>query len=298
MKLTFTRNPLINAAATLMMTGTLMASATAVAAERLDLDVYNAGPNSFHVNATLVTGETEALLIDTGFTKADALRIAAKVLDSGKPLKTIFISQADPDFYFGAEVLKQQFPDARVITTPAVREVIEKKMQGKIGFWGPKLGANAPVSPVLPEIYEGDSLTLDGHVIEIRGTEGPLAHRPYLWIPDNQTILGDIAVFSNLHLWTADTQTDAELDAWTEQLETMLALNPETVIPGHMAAGSDLTSSSIEYSQEYLANFRRAVEASDTSEQVKAAMTGHYPDAGLGIALDIGAKVHTGEMQW
>ena len=78
----------------------------------------------------------------------------------------------------------------------------------------------------------------------------------------------------------------------------MLALDPETVIPGHMAAGSDLTASSIEYSKEYLANFRRAVADSDTSEQVKAAMTGHYPNAGLGIALDIGAKVHTGEMQW
>ena len=150
MKFTLTSNPLFKTAATLMMTGAVLASATAGAAERLALDLYNAGPGSFHVNATLVTGETEALLIDTGFTKADALRIAAKVLDSGKPLKTIFISQADPDFYFGAEVLKQQFPDARVITTAAVREVIEKKMQGKVGFWGPKLGANAPVSPLLP----------------------------------------------------------------------------------------------------------------------------------------------------
>ncbi|TCK09206.1 MBL fold metallo-hydrolase [Marinobacterium mangrovicola] len=298
MKFTLTSNPLFKTAATLMMTGAVLASATAGAAERLELDVYNAGPGSFHVNATLVTGETEALLIDTGFTKADALRIAAKVLDAGKPLKTIFISQADPDFYFGAEVLKQQFPEARIITTAAVAEAIEKKMQGKVGYWGPKLGANAPVSPVLPEVYEGDTLTLDGHVIEIRGTEGILAHRPYLWIPGNQAILGDLAVFSNLHLWTADTQTDAELDAWTAQLESMLALNPETVIPGHMAAGSDLTAGSIEYSKEYLANFRRAVAESETSEQVKDAMTGQYPEAGLGIALDIGAKVHTGEMQW
>lgn len=64
----------------------------------MTLQVYNAGPNSFHVNAVLVAGKTEAVLLDTGFTRADALRIAAMVLDSGKTLKTIYISQADPDF--------------------------------------------------------------------------------------------------------------------------------------------------------------------------------------------------------
>lgn len=68
------------------------------------------------------------MVVDTGFTKADALRIAAKVLDSGKELKTIFISQADPDYYFGAEVLHGLFPEAKILTTPAVKKVIETKL--------------------------------------------------------------------------------------------------------------------------------------------------------------------------
>ncbi len=34
------------------------------------------------------------------------------VLDSKKTLKTVYISQADPDYYFGVEVIKQYFPDA------------------------------------------------------------------------------------------------------------------------------------------------------------------------------------------
>ena len=61
----------------------------------------------------LVAGKTDAVLLDTGFTRADALRIAAMVLDSKKTLKTIYISQADPDYYFGIEVLKQHFPEAQ-----------------------------------------------------------------------------------------------------------------------------------------------------------------------------------------
>ena len=87
--------------------------------------VYNADANSFHVNAVGVSGKSDAMVIDTGFTRADALRVAANVLDSGKVLKTIFISNADPDFYFGAETLKELFPQARVVTTPAVREKIQ-----------------------------------------------------------------------------------------------------------------------------------------------------------------------------
>ncbi|WP_339150111.1 MBL fold metallo-hydrolase [Pseudoalteromonas galatheae] len=102
-----------------LIAASILFASNAIAANTapLTLDVYNADKNSFHVNSTLVIGESEVMVVDTGFTKADALRIAAKVLDSGKPLKTIFISQADPDYYFGAEVLHTLFPEAKILTT-------------------------------------------------------------------------------------------------------------------------------------------------------------------------------------
>lgn len=137
--------------ATLLMTSSVMAAQP----ESLTLDVYNADGHSFHVNSTLVYGETEAMVVDTGFTKADALRIAAKVLDSGKTLKTIFISQADPDYYFGAEVLHDLFPEAQVLSTPAVRAVIEARLKDKLAYWAPKMGLNAPVKPPLPTAFTG-----------------------------------------------------------------------------------------------------------------------------------------------
>ena len=136
--------------------------AGAQTAAPLTVKVDNAEAGSFHVNAVVVSGKTEALVIDTGFTRADALRVAANVLDSGKTLKTIFISNADPDFYFGAETLKGLFPQAQVLTTPAVREKIRAKLAGKLAFWGPKMGANAPKEPIVPEALTGSKLTVDG----------------------------------------------------------------------------------------------------------------------------------------
>ncbi len=264
----------------------------------LSITTYNADANSFHVNAVVVSGKREAVVIDSGFTRADALRIAANVLDSGKTLKTIFISNADPDFYFGAEVLKGIFPQAQVLTTPAVRAKIEAKLAGKLAFWGPKMGANAPQKPIVPDLLQGNTLSVDGESIEVRGTGGELAHRPYVWIPSIRTIAGNIAIFGNLHVWTADTQKASERQAWIAQLDEIEALNPVTVVPGHMTAGTALDTSNIRYTREYLQRFEREAAKAKTGAELIAAMQKAYPNVGEGLALEIGAKVNKGEMKW
>nr|WP_235532068.1 MBL fold metallo-hydrolase [Pelomonas sp. Root1237] len=276
----------------------MVATGSALAQAPLAVKVYNADGNSFHVNAVVISGKTEALVIDSGFTRADALRVAANVLDSGKTLKTIFISNADPDYYFGAETLKTVFPLARVVTTPAVREKIQAKLAGKLAFWSPKMGANAPQQPIVPEALQGTTLTVDGETIEVRGTTGALAHRPYVWIPSIKTVAGNIAIFGNLHVWTADTQKPAERQAWLAQLDEIEALQPATVVPGHMAAGTALDTSAIRYTRDYLRRFDAEAAKAKTGADLIAAMKQAYPQAGLGMALDIGAKVNKGEMAW
>ncbi|WP_319243385.1 MBL fold metallo-hydrolase [uncultured Propionivibrio sp.] len=272
--------------------------ASAQTAAPLTVRVYNADSNSFHVNAVLVSGKTESIVIDSGFTRADALRVAANVLDSGKTLKAIFISNADPDFYFGAEVLKSTFPHAQVLTTPAVRERIQAKLDGKLAFWSPKMGANAPQKPIIPDLLPGTTLHVDGEVIEVRGTTGELAHRPYVWIPSIKTIAGNIAIFGNLHVWAADTQKASERKAWFAQLDEIEALKPETVVPGHMAPGTALDASAIRFTRAYLQRFDTEAAKARTGAELIEAMKTAYPGAGLGIALDIGAKVNKGEMPW
>ena len=276
-----------------------IAFTSAQAAQPLSVKVYNADGNSFNVNSTLVVGDKEAMVIDAGFTRADALRIAANVLDSGKQLKTIYVSQADPDYYFGVETLKEIFPQADVVTTPAVLEKINAKKAGKVAFWGPKMGANAPRSPVVPRALEGNTLTLDGQTIEIRGTQGVLAHRPYAWIPSIQAVVGNIGVFGGMHVWTADTQTAAERAAWVAQLDDMAALKPALVVPGHMKAGTQVDARSITFTQDYLQTFEKNLAATKSSAELVKAMQQVYPQLTDGaMSLDIGAKVNKGEMKW
>jgi glyoxylase-like metal-dependent hydrolase (beta-lactamase superfamily II) len=269
------------------------------AAQPLTVKVYNADGNSFNVNSALISGEREAIVIDAGFTRADALRIAANVLDSGKLLTTIYVSQADPDYYFGVEALKEIFPQADVVTTPAVLDKLAPKLAGKLAFWGPKMGANAPRKPVLPRALESTTLKLEGQTIEIRGTQGLLAHRPYAWIPSIKAIVGNIGVFGNMHVWTADTQSVAERAAWVTQLDDMAAMKPELVIPGHMRAGGKLDASSIAFTKDYLQTFEKSLPAAKNSAELINAMKQAYPQVTDGaMSLDIGAKVNKGEMKW
>lgn len=276
-----------------------VAFTSADAAQALTVKVYNADGNSFNVNSTLISGEKEAIVIDAGFTRADALRIAANVLDSGKQLTTIYVSQADPDYYFGVETLKEIFPQADVVTSRAVLDKLSAKLAGKLAFWGPKMGANAPRKPVVPRALEGNVLKLEDQTIEIRGTQGLLAHRPYAWIPSIKTVVGNIGVFGNMHVWTADTQSAAERAAWVAQLDEMASLKPELVVPGHMRAGSKLDASAITFTKDYLQTFEKALPAAKTSVELVGAMKQAYPQVTDGaMSLDIGAKVNKGEMKW
>jgi glyoxylase-like metal-dependent hydrolase (beta-lactamase superfamily II) len=264
----------------------------------LTLQVYNADANSFHVNAVLVAGRTDAVLLDTGFTRADALRIAAMVLDSKKTLRTIFISQADPDYYFGTQVLKDYFPDAKIVTTAPTLKKMQATLATKLQVWGPRMGANAPTGVPMPEVLAGNVITLEGQPLEVRGLDDGLPHRSYVWIPSLKAVVGGVNVFGGLHLWTADTQSVQERAEWAKKLSLMAALQPAVVIPGHSAPGARQDVSQITWSHSYLARYEQELPKATDSGALVGAMKQAYPDAGLGIALDIGAKVNKGEMKW
>ena len=283
----------------LAVAATLSTAALASQAAELKYSVYTADENSFHVTSTLVTGPNEAMIIGSaGFTRADALRIAAAVLDSGKVLKTVLISNADPDYYFGAEVLHRLFPDVDIIAPREVRAAIEAKLEAKLKVWSPRMGTNASVKPLLPRAIDATTLTVDGEVIEIRGTAGELADRPWVWIPSLRAITGNVAVFADLHVWTADTQTPARREAWLKQLDEMQSLRPAVVVAGHMKPGSALDDSSIRFTSGYIKTFLQQASQAGDSGALIAEMRRLYPQAKLGVALDIGAKVIKGEMKW
>ncbi|KRA32494.1 MULTISPECIES: MBL fold metallo-hydrolase [unclassified Nocardioides] len=260
--------------------------------------VIDAADSSLNKTSVLVTGETEALVVDAAFTRADGHRIVAEVLDSGKRLTTVFISAGDPDFYFGAEVIADAFPEATFVAPADVIEHIEHSYQGKLQAWA-HLGANLPTRLVdLAPLTEA-SFTVDGTTIEVRRGSDQLGDRAwYLFEPSSRSLVGGVLLFEGLHVWTADSATTELRAEWIRVLNDLEALDPSFVVAGHRLAGAPTDHTAIVHTRDYLELFEKTVDASVDAAEAEASLLAAYPDAGLKIAAGLGTKVAKGEMTW
>ena len=263
-----------------------------------DLQVYNASENSFGVASILVSGKQDAILIDAQFTLADAEAVAQEIKASGKNLKTIYVSHGDPDFYFGLQVFKTYFPEVTVYAAPATVEHIKATAQKKLEVWGSRLGNIITTNIILPQVLQENALELEGEKLEIIGLED-FPKRTFIYIPSSEAVVGGINIFSdNFHVWMADAQTKATRKEWVSILDKIESLNPKVVIPAHGNKDTQLNLTSVAHTKNYIAFYEEALKTNTTSEDLIHTMKKQYPNATFETALQIGAKVNTGEMKW
>ncbi|WP_215782436.1 MBL fold metallo-hydrolase [Paludibacterium sp. B53371] len=273
-------------------------SVGASAAPTLHLQVYNPGEKAFFpVSSVLVSGERDAVLIDAQFGKSQAAQLVQLVRASGKHLTTIYISHGDPDYYFGLETLHAAFPDARIVATAATVAHIRETAAGKLAFWGPKLGADAPKVTLTPSVLAGTRLMLEGKTLEVQGLKGDLS-RSYVWIPSLKAVVGGVVLFNNQHVWMADTQTPQSHADWLATLDQIRALKPAVVVPGHTLPGAVADRDAPAYTAGYIRAFDAQTVRAASGDALIAAMRQLYPQAGEPASLEISARVAKGEMKW
>ena len=275
----------------------LGSSLSAHAASALKMDVYNPGEKSvFPVSSEIITGDKEAVLIDAQFQRNDAEKLVEMIKATGKKLTTVYISQSDPDYYFGLDVIHAAFPDAKIVATQATIDQINASKDGKVAFWGPQLKDNAPKSVVVPEPLKGTTFELEGHKFEVQGVD---KERTFVWIPSLKAIVGGVLVNgNNMHVWTADTQTPKSRKQWVEALNEITGLNPQVVVPGHFLPGAPKTLASVEFTRQYLLTLEKELPKAKDSAALIAAMKKHYPQLKDDSSLQLSAKVLKGEMKW
>lgn len=266
----------------------------------LTLQHFPAGEHGFYRSPVLLTGEQDALLIDGGFTLEDGRKLARHIQDTGRRLTTIYVSQSDPDYYFSLGPVREAFPEVPVLAAETTLAAIRASVQKKLDTWGPQLKDNGPQTPsdvVFPTVTQEPKLVLEGRAVEIREVPG-LPNRRYLWIPSLRAVVGGVLLFSRVHVWVADLATPELRKAWLAHLDELLHLDPEIVVPGHSSGDAPLDRSVITYTRDYLLAFEEELTKTRKSEELIAAMKQRYPQAGMEVALNIGAKVVTGELKW
>ncbi|MDP5032631.1 MAG: MBL fold metallo-hydrolase [Paraglaciecola sp.] len=276
----------------------LLSSANAVSAT-LQTTVFNPQEKStFPVSSVLITGPTEAILVDAQFQRNDAQTLVDMIKQSGKKLTTIYISHGDPDFYFGLDVITTAYPKAKVLASAKTQAYIKASMEPKKAYWSPILKDNAPQALVVPEVLKGDTLMVDGEEVNILGLDGHDPKHTFVYIPSTRTVLGGVVIFGNMHVFLADSQTPDSRQRWYKTLDVIEQLEPTTVIPGHFLGDKPMTIQSAHFTRHYIQDFEKVAKVSSNSAELIAKMKARYPDVGSDSILTLSAKVIMGEMKW
>lgn len=263
-------------------------AAAAPAPGSLSLEVFTSSPEGFLVNATLVSGERDAILIDGDFVLSDARHLAEEIKARHKQLTAVYVTHFHPDHYFGFVALKQVFPDAKLVALPETVSQIEKTALAKVKQWQPMFKDNIPARPIVPEPVPGNKLVLDGQEVDLVGNQqGDTAGSSYVVIPSlSAVICGDI-VYAGVFPWTAET-TPEQRKLWLTTIDAIAALNPRIVVAGHQAAGLGTDPASLAFMKAYLKAYDEVLASSKTAADAEAKLKARYPDLGSDFSLKLG----------
>ena len=277
----------------------LLFAAPAFAQEKpLEVEVLRTSAGSLYANIALIKGEKKAVLVDAPFTMADAHRVVAMVLDSGKELETIFVTHDHPDHFFAMEVLTQAFPDAKVVAHPVVVDDIWRSLPYKVKRWSPMLGANGPKTPTAPAALESDTFMLEGHEMKVLGPmQGDHVHATALYVPSIHALFAGDLLYNEMYLWFGE-HGRKEIAAWGKSIDELAALDPQIVVAGHSKPGLPNDPSSLAYSRGYIDFWLNESKRAKNSEELRARVKEAYPesiDARGDFLLGNSSKVTMGE---
>jgi glyoxylase-like metal-dependent hydrolase (beta-lactamase superfamily II) len=226
------------------------------------------------MSSTLISGEKDAILVDTLVAYEQVDKLADWVRGFGKRIVGVYITHGHSDHWIGLARLQQHFPDAKGVATPDVvaRGNFEATNPGLSAYWQASFPGEIPTEPVLPEALSGDSFELEGQVLRaVSVGQGDTEHSTILHVPSVDLVVGGDVVYNGVHMMTGETDTAAR-QAWIESLDKVAALNPKVVVAGHKSVGAPDLPSSVGASQDYLRDFSRIVNDGGRVEDIVAEM--------------------------
>jgi glyoxylase-like metal-dependent hydrolase (beta-lactamase superfamily II) len=268
--------------------------------DQLTTKVFFSDESGFAVASVIVLGKTDAALIDGQWSLSNGHRVAAEILETGKHLKTIYITHAHPDHYFGLGPVVEAFPEAKVIALPSVAQTINKQMFGKIDHWRDIIGpTNVPTKAVNIIPMTKTYFELEGKRIEILPEiMGDLKYNTVVWIPSIKTLYGSDVLFNQAHPFTCEV-TAEERKQWIRDIERLEKMGAEVVIPGHQKPGMPFDNSSFSFTKEYLIATEEELAKTNDTGAFFLNMALRFPEANLiFLSNEMNAAVFKGGRDW
>jgi len=268
-------------------------------ANSLSIKTFFSDEKGFEVASVIVMGKNDAALIDAQWTLSNAHRVIAEIAETGKQLKTIYVTHAHPDHYFGLGVIAEAFPSAECIALPSVADMINRQFFGKLDYWENVIGStNVCRKTVNIKSLKKNYFELEGERIEvIPELMGDLKYNSVVWIPSISTIYGSDVLFNQAHPFTCEVTAEERLQ-WIRDIERLEKMNAEVIIPGHQKPGMPFDTSTYTFMKDYLAAQEEAIASTKDEGNFYYAMVQRFPEANLFISNVMNAGVFKGGKDW
>jgi len=229
---------------------------------------------------TLIHGERDAILVDTFLSVEHSKELVDWLVESGKNLIAIYITHAHGDHFLGLTLLLDRFPDARAFATATAVTAMQEQIKPDFVryFWELRFPGQVPSEFVLPEVLQGDALSLEGeelHIVHLGHTD--TSHSTGLHVPSIGLVISGDCVYNNTHLYLAECDAEAR-NEWLQALDRIESLHPKAVVAGHGVLDPDNSPRHIEETRRYLHDFNACVATTSTPLELYERMLSLHPN--------------------
>lgn len=229
---------------------------------------------------TLFWGERDAVLVDTFLSDAQTSVLADFIESKGRTLRSIYLTHAHPDHFFGLTKLLQRFPQARAIARPNVVDAMRATSSPRVleSNWKRRFPGLVPDRLTVAQVLENDRFELEGHefrVIDFGHTDTD--DTTGLHVPSLDLVVSGDAVYNEVHPFLVETDR-AGRKAWLAALDRIEAVRPKIVIVGHGPLTPDNSPRHIEATRRYIEDFDRLDGETTTALDLYDAMLALYPE--------------------
>src|SRR6202795_4508629 len=240
------------------------------------------------ISSTLISGERDAVLVDTPITVEQARALANWVAARGKNLTTIYTTHGHGDHFFGARTVLDRFPGARFVARPEVIKIMRQQAspESLATSWNPRFPDQISSQLAIAEELTGNVINLEGQdLVSVPLGFTDTAGTTCLHVPSIGLIVAGDAAYNGVHLHLSESPDRQKRQEWIAALDKMESLKPRAVIAGHKRVGNSDSPKILGETRRYILDFERLAMQTTTARELYDQMLKLYPDWGNPGAL-------------